>query len=165
MLDSSLFSEEEQYLYNPAFVGFILHSSVVNFTHNQAEGMHYALAYIVVPMAMNPYITTSLPRGINTPISTWISAHEGLLSDFPEHANAYIEITTAAISFLLHRNLIQINDLGYITTTQTRLRIPKKFTAESPDISSILKSSKFLGKWFSQTQSPETIFIQLGIRP
>ncbi|WP_447824534.1 three component ABC system middle component [Aeromonas salmonicida] len=165
MLNFDFLSEEEQFLYNPAYVGFLLHIFIASYTKKKPEGMHCALAYIAIPMAMNPYINSNLPRSISTPISAWISKNEGILSDFPSNARAYNKIISAAISFLLHRDLLHVNSYGYLVPQSKSLRIPKQFGEESHGMASAISSSKFLGRWFSQAPSPETIFIQLGVRP
>ena len=165
MLDQSLYSEEELGLFNPAYTGFILYSSVRAFVNFKAEGMHCALPFVIIPIAMNNLTASALPKTYRTPIASWVSSNEGVLSAFSELAESYNPIVCAAISFLLDRHLLFINANGhFLLGEDTLVKNPALF-CKSNDMSSALSASIFLGKWFSHAPSPETIFVQLGIRP
>lgn len=165
MLDQSLYSEEELVLFNPAYTGFILYSSITEFVSFKPDGMHCALAFVTVPMAMNQLIASKLPTTYKTPIASWVSSNEGLLSDFSEQAESYNPIVCAAISFLLGRGLLSINESGCFLLGETNLVKNPALFNRSSDMSGALRASRLLGKWFSHAPSTETIFAQLGIRP
>lgn len=165
MLDQKLYSEEELGLFNPAYTGFILHASISEFVSFKLDGMHCALSFVIVPMAMNKLITSKLPLTYKTPIASWVASNEGLLSDFAEHAESYNPIVRAAISFLLDRRLLSINDSGCFLLGENKLVKKPALFNKSSDMTSALRVSRFLGKWFSHAPSTETIFAQLGIRP
>lgn len=165
MLGQSLYSEEEVGLFNPAYTGFILYSSITEFVDFKPDGMHCALAFITVPMAMNQLIASKLPPTYKTPIASWMASNEGLLSSFAEQAESYNSIVRAAISFLFERGLLSINDSGCFLLGENKLVKNPALFSKSSDMSSALRASRFLGKWFSHAPSTETIFAQLGIRP
>lgn len=165
MLDQLHYSEEELGLYNPAYTGFILHSSIYEFVSFKPEGMHCALPFVIVPMAMNQLIAHNLPKTYKTPIASWLASNEGLLSDFAEQANSYNPIVRAAISFLLDRGLLSINDNGCFLLGENELVKNPALFSKSNNMLDALRASRFLGKWFSHAPSTETIFAQLGIRP
>ena len=165
MLDQSLYSEEELSLFNSAYTGFILYSSINEFITFKPDGMHCALSFVIIPIAMNQLIASQLPTTYRTPIASWVASNEGLLSEFSENVESYNSITLASISFLLERSLISINDRGcFLLGEKTIVKNPSLFS-KSIDMSLSLKTSKFLGRWFSHAPSTETIFAQLGIRP
>ena len=165
MLDQKRYSEEELGLFNPAYTGFILNASICQFVSFKPYGMHCALSFVIVPMAMNKLITSKLPTTFKTPIASWVASNEGLLSDFAEQAESYNPIVRSAIIFLLDRGLLSINDSGCFILGENKLvKKPALFT-KSGDMSSALRASRFLGKWFSHAPSTVTIFAQLGIRP
>lgn len=165
MLDQSLYSEEELGLFNPAYTGFLLYSSITEFVDFKSEGMHCALAFVTVPMAMNQLIASNLPKTYKTPIASWVASNEGLLTDFSEHAESYNPIVRAAIIFLLERGLLSINDNGCFSLGENKLVKNPALFSKSIDMSTALRASRFLGKWFSHAPSTETIFAQLGLRP
>lgn len=165
MLDQTLYSEEELVLFNPAYTGFILYSSMTEFVGIKPDGMHCALAFVTVPLAMNQLISSKLPTTYKTPIASWLASNEGLLSDFAEQAESYNPIVRSAISFLLERGLLSIDDSGCFLLGENELVKNPALFSKSSDMSGALRASRFLGKWFSHAPSTETIFAQLGIRP
>jgi len=165
MLDQAHYSEEEIGLFNPAYTGFILHSSIREFVGFKPNGMHCALSFVTIPMAMNQLIASKLPKTYKTPIASWVASSEGLLSDFAEQAESYNPIVRSAISFLLDRGLLSVNDSGYFLLGENELVKNPALFRKSSDMSGALSTSRFLGKWFSHAPSTETIFAQLGIRP
>ena len=100
MYDRSLLSEEELSLFNPAFTGFLLYSSIGEFVNYKAHGMHCSLPFIVIPMAMNSTLAITLPGTYRSPIASWVSENEGVLSDFPDLAESYNPIVRAGTSVL-----------------------------------------------------------------
>lgn len=164
MLDQSLFSEEELGLFNPAYTGFILYSSIREFLSFNKEGMHCALPFVIIPMAMNQLTASKLPTTYRTPIASWMVSNEGILSDFSEQAESFNPVVRAAISFLLGRGLLSISDNGCFLLGNELVKNPALFR-KSSNMSSALRASILLGKWFSHAPSTETIFAQLGIRP
>jgi len=165
MFDQLHYSEEELGLFNPAYTGFILYSAISEFIRFKPDGMHCALAFVAAPMAMNHLIASRLPTTYKTPIGSWVASNEGLLSDFSEQAESYNPIVRAAISFLLERGLLSINNKGCFFLGGNKLVKNPALFSKSFDMSDALRASRFLGKWFSHAPSTETIFAQLGIRP
>ena len=165
MMDQSLYSEEELGLYNPAYTGFILYTAIREFLYFKPDGMHCALSFVVIPIAMNQLIASMLPNSFKTPIASWVASNEGLLSEFSEQASSYNSIVRAAISFLLDRQLLVMTEEGKFLLGENELvKNPALFT-KSNNMAGALRASRLLGKWFSHAPSTETIFAQLGIRP
>lgn len=165
MLDQLHYSEEELNLYNPAFTGFILYSSIREFQSYRPEGMHVALPFIVLPMSLNQLVSTNLPSTYRTPIAAWVASNEGLLTDFPDQAVAYMNIVRTSLGFLLDRSLLFLSEDGRLTIGENNLVNAPGFFRKSSDMNTGLRASKFLGRWFSHAPSVETVFAQLGVRP
>lgn len=165
MLRQSFYAEEELGLFNPAYVGFLLYSSIREFVSFKAEGAHCALPFIILPMAMNEAIASTFPATYRTPIASWVSSNEGVLSELVEQCKSYNPIVRAAISFLMDRHLLCINSKGYFVLEKNNMVKSSTLFRKSNNMSNALKASLFLGRWFSHAPSTEIIFIQLGIRP
>lgn len=165
MLNSDHFSEEELSLLNPAYTGFLLYSSIREFSAHKAEGMHCALPFILTPMAVNKYVSGSLPKMFKTPIGVWAAENEGPVSDLHLQASAYNPVVKAALSFLMDKQLLTLTDNGYLQITGKELVKNPGLFSKSADMKEALRVAKFLGRWFSHAPSVETIFAQLGLRP
>lgn len=165
MLAQSEFSEEEFSLYNPAFVGFLLLSSIREFSSTKDEGMHCILLFVVVPMCLNRSISETFPATYKTPVGKWVASNEGMLTNFATQAEAFIPVVEMSIQFLLERNLIKINQNGYVVLGENSVAKNPGLFNKSNYMGEALRSFRFIGKWFSYAPSIETIFVQLGIRP
>ncbi|MEQ3657819.1 MAG: three component ABC system middle component [Glaciecola sp.] len=165
MLNDSSFSDEELGLLNPAYVGFLLYSSLLEFEAFKKEGMNCALPFIAMPMAMNKQISTCLPTTVKTTIGAWVASNEGALASLHSQAESYNNVVKSSISFLLDRNVISICKNGNLRLENKSLvNNPVLFT-KSADMKEALKASRMIGRWFSHAPSVETIFAQLGVRP
>ncbi|MGH1352778.1 MAG: three component ABC system middle component [Methyloligellaceae bacterium] len=165
MITSEIYSEEEFGLFNSAYTGFLLYSFLHEFEKQESKGVHCCLPFIVIPILLNPSISSTLPRTYKTPISSWITQNEGILSDFPDIAQAYLPIVNSTLSFLFEHGVFEIEESGYLLIGQNRLPKEPKLFVDNLRMKQALKYSKFLGRWFSHSPSIETIFTQFGIRP
>ncbi|UWF48375.1 DUF6521 family protein [Pseudomonas sp. N3-W] len=158
-------TQEEINLYNPAYTGFLLLSSLRAYCEFNEEGMHCTLPYIIIPMAVSSRIAGALPITYRTPIASWVAEQGGELSDFPAMASACIPIVNAAVLFLLEREVIQLSqEANYIIANDDLAKSPSLFN-KSESMNKSFHAAKFIGKWFSHSSTVETIFAQLGIRP
>lgn len=165
MSGSILFSEEEDNLFNTAYSSFILFASIREFQTYKSNGMHYALPFVIIPMAMNTVIAGTLPSTFRTPIASWVSSSEGGLSEFVDQAESYGPIVRSAISFLASKGLVVFDERGRLLLGDKQLVSNPSLFGKSAYMASAFRASKFLGKWFSHAPDTQTIFAQLGIRP
>tara|TARA_R110000744_G_scaffold35055_2_gene81405 strand:- start:2286 stop:2783 length:498 start_codon:yes stop_codon:yes gene_type:complete len=165
VLRVNLYSEEELGLLNPAYVGFLLYSSIREFTLFKKYGMNCALPFIAIPMAMNKQISCRLPTTVKTTIGSWVTSNEGVLAGLHTQAESYNDIVKSSICFLLDRNVISICESGNLRLENESLVKNPALFSKSTDMKEALKASKMIGRWFSHAPSVETIFAQLGVRP
>lgn len=160
-----LLTQEEINLLNPAYTGFLFLASLRAYCEHDAQGMHCALPYVVVPMALTPRIAASLPSTYRTPIASWVTEQGGELSDFSAMASACIPVVNSAALFLLERQIIQLtDDANYLIVNDSLAKSPSLFN-KSASMKQALQAANFIGKWFAHSSTVETIYAQLGIRP
>ncbi|KSD31239.1 three component ABC system middle component [Pseudomonas aeruginosa] len=165
MLLREILTQEEINLYNPAYTGFLFLSSLRAYCEVNEQGMHCALPYIVVPMALSPRIAASLPTTYRTPIASWVAEQGGELSDFSAMASACIPVVNAATLFLLDRKVIQLTEEAYYLIASNELAKAPSLFNKSESMKQALHAANFIGKWFAHSSTVETIYAQLGIRP
>ena len=160
-----ILTQEEINLYNPAYTGFLFLASLRNYCEVNAHGMHCALPYVVVPMALSSRITASLPATFRTPIASWVAEQGGELSDFSAMASACIPVVNAATLFLMDRKVIQLTEEAhYLIASDELVKAPSLFN-KSESMKKSLHAASFIGKSFAHSSTVETIYAQLGIRP
>lgn len=160
-----ILTQEEFNLYNPAYTGFLLLTSLRAYNEFNTQGMHCALPYVVIPMALSPRIAASLPTTYRTPIASWVAYRGGELSDFSAIASACVPIVNAATLFLLERKVIQLQEDAHYLIAKDELAKTSSLFNKSDSMKQALHAANFLGKWFSHSSTVETIYAQLGIRP
>lgn len=165
MSQKEIFSQEEINLYNPAYTGFLLLSSLRAYCDSNVQGMHCALPYLIIPMSFSQRINSTLPSTYRTSITSWVAKNEGELSDFPAMASACIPVVNTAVHFLLSRAVIQLTHKAhYVIANDEIVKSPSLFN-KSSSMKQSLQTASFIGKWFSYSSTVETIYAQLGIRP
>lgn len=165
MLLKTFLTQEEINLYNPAYTGFLFFASLRVYCECNTQGMHCALPYVIVPMALSPRIAASLPSTYRTPIASWIAEQGGELSDFSAMASACIPIVNSAAFFLLERKVIRLTEsANYLIANDILVKSPSLFN-KSESMKQALQAANFIGKWFAHSSTVETIYAQLGIRP
>lgn len=160
------FSQEELNLNNPAYVGTLLYQSVREYQDKSQSGMHCGLIYLVAPLSISVRYLEILPKNISPSISSWAKQYEGELSGFPESVFAYADIVNSSIAFLLQREMLVLDDMGYFHLSDNST-LPKRPDYVRNDIrfNRSYLSAGLLGRWFSQAAAVESVYAQLGIRP
>lgn len=158
-------SQEERNLYNPAYIGAILYHSIRECQKNNPKGLHCALAYIVIPLAVSNRYSEILPKTLSTPIAGWTANHEGNLIGFGESVNAFIDIVNAAILFLLERKAISLSHDGFFLVADDKMPRLPALISNNWRFKHAFLSCGFVGRWFSGASSIEIIYTHLGVRP
>ncbi|WP_143595603.1 three component ABC system middle component [Tamilnaduibacter salinus] len=160
-----VYSQEEFSLFNPAYTGFLLLTMVREHVRESQTGMHCALPFLLVPMALNPTISNRLPSNKRSSLLAWISTNQGELIEFPELAQSFQPFVIHAIAFLMEKSLINLNDEGdFQLGTSTVPQTPSLFS-KNESMNNTLRRARFLGRWFAHAPPVETLYAHLGVRP
>lgn len=165
MNTESFLSQEERNLYNPAYIGAILYHSIRECQENNPKGLHCTLAYIVIPLAVSNRYSEILPKTVSSPIAGWMADHEGNLIGFSESVNAFIDIVNSAIVFLLERKAVALSEDGFFSIEVDHLPRLPALVSNNKYFKHAFLSGGFVGRWFSEVSSVETIYAHLGVRP
>jgi len=164
-MPENIYSEEEQALFNPAYTGFLLLTMIREYSSECETGMHCALPFLLLPMALNPTIATQLPNNKRSSLLAWITSHHGELSDFAELAKTYQPIVMTAITFLIEKSLLDLSDKGEFQLRATSLPKNPSLFSENVSMRSVMRTAGFLGRWFAHAPPVETLYSHLGVRP
>jgi Family of unknown function (DUF6521) len=165
MISMELYSPEEQNLYNPAYIGVILYQAIREHQRHNEAGLHCALAYLIVPLALSSRYSSNLPTSITTPISGWVADQEGELIGYSDSVNAYINIVNNAISFLMSRGVVVLSENGRYRIQNDQMSQLPTFVKHNVVFRKSFQSAGFLGRWFSRASSVESVFAYFGIKP
>lgn len=160
------FSQEESNLYNPAYVGTLLYQSIREYKEKRQEGMHCGLVYLIAPLCLYQTYAEILPKRKTFSVFAWAKKYEGQLSDFPDTVNAYVDIVNSALIFLIHQKVLSLTEDGVLLIMNDSF-LPKKpaYILNNITFHRHYLSAGLLGRWFAETETPDGIYRQLGVRP
>lgn len=166
MLFLKNYSTEERNLYNSSYIGAILYQAIREYqTKNNSKGLPCTLVYLIIPLAVLPRYSLNLPKAITTPIASWVVEYEGELIGFSESATAFIDIVNSAILFLLAHEAITLSNEGDYSIENYNLAKMPAFIQQNQSFKRSFLSAGFLGRWFANASSVESIYTHLGIKP
>ncbi|HDV5560839.1 TPA: hypothetical protein RI793_003473 [Vibrio cholerae] len=159
------YSDDELALYNPAYLGYLLYSSIREY--NSASGRRFSsnLSFLVIPLSVNKIFYSRLPSKTTTSLDKWIGENDGYLVLFSKLAESFIPAVVDALEFLALNGLIDVDINGDINIINGNLPMTSALFNKSEDMKQSLRASKFLGKWFSFMESDVTVFAKFGVQP
>ena len=159
---------EERHLLNPAFCSNILWHAAKGASHynsSSARSLSFAEAFLVLPIVLHQKTRTSLPNTIRTSLPLWIGAQPLLISTFPMRCKALAPYTKEAITFGASSQFFSIDGNALTDNGSFSRSVSNSLRGSSEEVRACMKKAEFLGKWFSHSGEPTTIFTLFGIRP
>jgi hypothetical protein len=148
-------------LINPAFCSEILRVCAIAYKEESNSNFPFVLSVLVLPLILNNTIRKRLPNSKSNTIHGWINENEDLKIGLAKSISSYIPFTKETIMFAIAHNSLSIDENGSLEAKHRR----GKFKSDDMEINSCLKKAKVVGKIFSKSGSPLTIYSILGIKP
>jgi len=149
------------HLINPAFCGEIMRVCASAYKQESRNNLPFALSVLVLPLILNNGIRERLPKNKSNTIHGWINENEDLKIGLANSITSFIPFTRETVMFAIAHNSLSIDENGNIDIKPRK----KKFKTEDEEINSCLKKAEVIGKVFSKSGSPLTIYSILGIKP
>jgi len=150
-------------LLNPAFCGVITQEFVKEYNSQTSTGVPFELVFLVLPIILHKKTRDLLPMRSTTMMHVWLQKHPEVRIGFSQRTKELIPFTKESISFLLVRKLLAVDEYGNFFRTKRRNR---KSIADLPiELTSYIRKTRLVAKWFAQNSSSSTIYTMWGIRP
>lgn len=149
------------HLINPAFCSEIMRVCVSAYKGESKSNFPFALSVLVLPLILNNGIRERLPKNKSNTIHGWINENEDLKIGLANNITSFIPFTRETVMFAIAHNSLSIDESGNIDVKPRR----EKFKTEDEEIKSCLKKAEIIGKIFSKSGNPLTIYSILGIKP
>jgi hypothetical protein len=148
---------------NPALSSLLLWSFVQGYERIEKSGCPFPLLYLPLPLVLSKSIRDEF-KGTNadTGLYTWITRKPNVLVDLKVRIEKTSILTRNAIVFSCSSEVLTILDTGTVTSNSKGI-VKSRINNISDEINEMLKSSKRLGIWFAQLNSPANIFNSLGL--
>lgn len=150
-------------LLNPAFCGQVLSMAIWQYEVASKQGMPYSLLPLILPIVLTKRIRDDLPKTTSTRFYRWVTEKEPYFVNFPQRVRELLPYMKESLLFLLAHKWISVDDKGLFHYVGSKNNL--KNNQYSDEIDSVLRSSRFLGKWFFLTGSENLIYSYLRIRP
>jgi hypothetical protein len=145
---------------NPALVATILATTATTYRKETGRGLHWALAFVVVPMVLHRGTREALPGTTTTHLAAWVSRNPRIRAALPARAHTLVATVRAGLRFGLTTRALTIEGDALIGVTKK----PRGYVIPD-ELEEILGRARFLGRWLAKTDSTATIFALLGVAP
>ena len=151
---------ELAYLLNPAFCGIILHEFLHWYQQAADRDVPYALVFLPLPIVL-PARTRETLAGTRQ-LQSWISANEPVRIELGRMTRDMLPFTREALVFLAQRKLVQLTADGDLHVPTRLRRLSATATGETLEM---IQAAARLGKLAAIAGNPDTVYVQLGLRP
>jgi hypothetical protein len=161
-------AHEERHLINPAFCSVLLWHAGKGSSENTnlpRSSLSFTEAFLILPLVLHQKTRNSLPSRISSSLPVWINDNPLVVESLPERARSLVPYTKEAIVFGGTGGLFRFEGDEMLITVQREPDIRAMVLRTSKEVQQCMKKAHFLGKWFTHTGTPETIFTLLGVRP
>lgn len=155
-------SHEVAFLFNPAFCGRILYSTIKAYNEELNKAFPFALVYLVLPLVLHKETRSKINSRSN--FLVWVQNHSQLLIDFSRRARSLVSISNESIEFLLQTGKIVLSSNGELEIDKKSNNLSTTRFVDT-EVKECLAKAVHVGKWFARTGKVETIYIILGVRP
>lgn len=161
-------THEERSLLNPAFCSLLIWHAAKGASeanNNHRSSLSFNEAFLVLPLVLHAPTRFSIPNRINSSFPIWIKDNPLNIASLPMRAKSLIPYTKEAISFGARGGILRIEEQEIHSDLEHASSMRVAYRKSSNEVQQCRKTAEFIGKWFSHTGNPETIFTLLGVRP
>lgn len=144
-------------LLNPALLAAVIAAAASEYERRDGGPMPFELAFLVAPLVLHRATRAELPARVDSHLSKWVTTHEVLAAGFGARAKALVEPVREGLRFGLRNGTLELD--GTFMTGKLRSRRP----AQIGDVAEVMAKAGFVGRWFTQLESPATAFALLGV--
>ncbi|TAL98748.1 MAG: hypothetical protein EPN73_02215 [Paraburkholderia sp.] len=145
---------------NPAFCAAVIAEFCA--AHSKAIGMPPSLivVYPVLPIAMSEDLASSFEHTSHaTGLMSWLHRSPLIREDLAKRINRTLQITTTAVRFGCHIELLRLDNEGMLSANLKRVPAYDKASA----VSAIGSRARLLGRWMAAAGSARVIMEGFGV--
>jgi hypothetical protein len=157
-------SREEAALLNPAFVALVVHQAAQTFEEESGEGLPFPLAFLVPPVVVAEGIRSQLPDRKDSSLAAWVQGHPEIRLRFAEHAAAMIPVVREGVLFAVTARVMSLSEARLRATALPR-GSALAIAANTDEFQEVIRKAKFVGRWYANAGTTETIMAFWGVRP
>ncbi|WP_036250252.1 three component ABC system middle component [Methylobacter sp. BBA5.1] len=153
---------EVRNLFNPAFCGLILFRALQGYEEEDADGMPFSLALLVLPLCLHKDSRQVIADNPRSYLVKTIEKNPQLLVGFADRVKDMLPFGLEAFGMLMERGCFVVSQDGRLRTMPNRVR--KSITGTNESVS-CQRVARIVGKEFARIADRVTIYTTFGIRP
>lgn len=156
---------EERALLNPAFCALLIwhFASAGGVQGNRA--LTFAESYLVLPIVLPKNSREALPRSTRTSLAAWMDENPSFQATLAVRSRAMVPFTKDALIFGGTRQFLQVSTDAVRASSEWKRLANSTLRQSSSETQACLKKAAFLGTWFLETGTANTVMALLGVRP
>ena len=156
---------EERMLLNPAFCALLIwHFAASNNVHNQRP-LTFIESFLVLPIILPKKSRELLPRSTRTSLAAWLDENPSFQATLTTRSKIMIPFTKDALIFGGTRQLLTVSADVVLANEEWARRASASMRRSSAETQACFKKAAFLGSWFLETGTANTVLALLGVRP
>jgi len=153
---------EARNLFNPAFCGLVLFRALQGYEEENANGMPFSLALLVLPLCLHKDSRQVIAGSPRSYLVKTIEKNPQLLVGFADRVVDLLPFSLEAFGILMERGCFIVSPDGRLRSVPDRVRKSISGTEESI---SCQRVARIVGKEFARIADRVTVYTTFGIRP
>ncbi|ODS31885.1 MAG: hypothetical protein SCARUB_02999 [Candidatus Scalindua rubra] len=157
--------KEEAYLLNPPFCCLLVTASTIGYTSVENQGLPFSLPFLILPIVLHKQTRETLPRKITTSLAAWLEENQHAKILYYERVKSLLPYVREAMLFGGLHNWLDLKNGDRISTSKTDRDIGNFVNKATDEVKECVKHTHFVGRWFANAGSVETVMALWGVRP
>lgn len=149
-------------LLNPAFCALLVRDAALGYRASAKQALPYALAYLVLPIALYPPVRAVLPGNTRTLLTTWLQEHVALQFQVASRVPRMLPFSREAILFGLQHRLLGVAEDGGL---EPGAAVVSDLFPEETEPARCRSAAGLVGRWFGKMGDPVLVLTLWGLRP
>ncbi len=149
-------------LFNPAYCGLVLFRALQGYEEEDACGMPFSLALLVLPLCLHKDSREVLAANSRSYLLKITEKNPQVLVGFADRANAMLPYAFEGFGLLMERGCISVAEDGRLQTVPDKVR---KSVTGTDETKSCQRAARFIGKELARIADRVTVYTTFGVRP
>lgn len=155
---------EEAALFNPPFVATVIHRIAREFEQESGRGLPFPLTFVAAPVVLASMSREVLPGRKDSSLAGWLQGHPQIRLKFAPLAAAMVPVIREGILYGMTKQALRL-DAGDIRALPLRRGAGAALGEGTKEVLEILSKAGFVGRWYANAGTVETIMVLWGVRP
>jgi hypothetical protein len=155
---------EEAALFNPPFIAAVIHRIARDFEQESGRGLPFPLLFVAAPVVLASISRDALPGRKDSSLAGWLQAHPQVRLHFAPLAAAMVPVVREGLLYGLSKHALELAE-GAIKARPLRRGAGTALADGTREVLEILSKAAFVGRWYANSGTVETIMVLWGVRP